>query len=412
MTPPFDFTTGTWESGRDGRASLLIAGDWAPIRDFTPLIETDPQGIYTDLLTEMQAADITIVNLEAPLSEGGTPVTKSGAVFKGRPCHVSGLTAAGVNGVTLANNHVFDFGLDAFQETVATLETAGIAHAGAGLDRGAAETAMTFEAGGVSVAVVNFSEGEDDTAAGPGIPGVADWDIPGVEARIAELKKTTDIVIAVAHCGLEYIPFAPPYVMTAFEAAARAGADAVIGHHPHVPQGITFRGRTPICCSLGNFIFYQPTTLYWRKLGYLVRLEMDKDGLTGIRLIPYAIHDRGVRRLNGEEQAGFFTRFKEISPPLDTDRGIADAWNGFLDHYGSQGFYNEVGGILDKMKAGDPKGAAMFRNRMACPQHFYHWRDFLHRTVTGETGTAPDWAKALAQEWLTRELPGQKQEGV
>lgn len=58
------------------------------------------------------------------------------------------------------------------------------------------------------------------------------------------------------------------------------------------------------------------------------------------------------------------------------------------------------------MKEGDPKGAAMFRNRMACPQHFYHWRDFLHRTVTGQTGSAPDWAKTISKEWLTRELEG------
>lgn len=405
MTGPFNFSTGTWTSGRTALGTLLIAGDWAPIRDFTPIIETAPESIYTDLLDEMRGADFTIVNLEAPLSEGGNPVTKSGAVFKGRPCHAAGLTAAGVNGVTLANNHVFDFGLSAFRETVDTLDAAGIARTGAGMDKASAEKAMTTEINGVSVAVVNFSEGEDYTGAGPG-PGVATWDIPGVAARIAELKKCTDIVIAVAHCGLEYIPFAPPYVLEAFEAAARAGADAVIGHHPHVPQGITFRGKTPICCSLGNFIFYQPTKIYWRKLGYMVRLGVDREGLTDLELIPYAIHDRGVQKLKGGEQVDFLKRFEEISTPLDSERGIRDAWNGFLDHYGSQGFYAEVGGILEKMKSGDPKGAAMFRNRMACPQHFYHWRDFLHRTVTGDTGTSQDWARSLAKEWLTRELEG------
>lgn len=405
MTGPFDFSTGTWQTGRPAAGSLVIAGDWAPIRAFEPLIETDPEGIYHDLLGEMRDADFTIVNLEAPLSEAGSPVTKSGAVFKGRPCHAKGLTAAGVNGVTLSNNHVFDFGLDAFQETVDTLGAEGIAHTGAGRDQKEAERPLTATVNGVSLALVNFSEGEDYTTAGTG-PGVTGWDIPGVQARIAGLKKTVDVVIAVAHCGLEYIPFAPPYVMEAFEAAARAGADAVIGHHPHVPQGITFRGSTPICCSLGNFIFYQPTGLYWRKLGYMVRLGIDRDGLTGLTLVPYAIHDRGVNRLKGSGLTDFLARFREISTPLDTGKDIAHAWNGFLDHYGSEGFYSEVGGILTKMKGGDPKGAAMFRNRMACPQHFYHWRDFLHRTVTGETGSSPAWARALAKEWLTRELEG------
>lgn len=398
-----DFSTGTWASGRKTMARLLIAGDWAPIRDFDPMIETDPEGIYHDLLGPMQDADFTLVNLEAPLSDSGTPVTKSGAVFKGRPGHVQGLTAAGVNGVTLANNHVFDFGLDAFKETIETLDRHGIAYTGAGMDREEADRALTAEINGVSIAVVNFSEGEDMTHAGPG-PGVSGWDIPGVEARIAGLKKETDIVIAVAHCGLEYIPFAPPYVMEAFEAAARAGANAVIGHHPHVPQGITFRGNTPICASLGNFVFYQPTRLYWRKLGYMVRLGVDTKGLTDLTLIPYAIHDQGVSGLSDDARAQFLSRFKEISSPLDTDRGIAEAWNGFLDHYGSDGFHTEVTAILTRMEQGDPKGAAMFRNRLTCAQHFHHWRDFLHRVVTREAGNSPEWARKLAAEWLTRKL--------
>jgi poly-gamma-glutamate synthesis protein (capsule biosynthesis protein) len=403
MTSPFDFTTGTWDTGRPAAGTLVFGGDWAPIRDFAPLIQADPEGIYHDLLGQMQDADYTIVNLEAPLSDIGTPVTKSGAVFKGRPCHAQGLTAAGVNGVTLSNNHIFDFGCDAFEQTRNTLDARDIAHTGAGTNQAEAQTPLTATINGVTLAVVNFSEAEDYTTAGIG-PGVTGWDIPGVEARIADLKKNVDVVIAVAHCGPEYIPFAPPYVMAAFDAAARAGADAVIGHHPHVPQGITFRKNTPICCSLGNFIFYQPTTLYWRKLGYMVCLGIDKAGITGLSLIPYAIHDRGVSRLKQDKLTDFFTRFKEISIPLDTDQGIAQAWNGFLDHYGSEGFYNEVDRILDKMKQGDPKGAAMFRNRMACPQHFFHWRDFLHRTVTGQTDSAPDWARSLAREWLTRKI--------
>ena len=142
MTQTLDFSTGTWQTGRPASARLIFAGDWAPIRAFAPLIEADPKGIYNDLLDPMQEADYTIVNLEAPLSESGTPVTKSGAVFKGRPCHADGLTAAGVNGVTLSNNHVFDFGLEAFQETVDALESRGIAHTGAGKDKEKRRTSL------------------------------------------------------------------------------------------------------------------------------------------------------------------------------------------------------------------------------------------------------------------------------
>ena len=277
-----NFNTGTWIPGNHPpQATIIMAGDWAPIRAFAPMIEQDPKAVYGDLLPLLKAADLSVVNLEAPLSDTGEAVCKSGAVFKGRTCHVKGLTAVPFDGVTLGNNHMFDFGVAAFRETVQTLEARGIRHTGAGMDLAEAQAPMILEANGLSVAVVNVSEGEDLTAAGKG-PGVVGWDIPRLAATIRAARQTADVVIAVAHCGLEYIPFAPPYAVQAFKQMAEAGADAVIAHHPHVPQGVFFhQGEVPICCSLGNFLFYQPTDLYWRKLGYMAELGAVRTGHCG-----------------------------------------------------------------------------------------------------------------------------------
>ena len=371
------------------------------------MIESDPHAVYGDVLPLLQNAHLRLVNLEAPLSDIGTGVCKSGAVFKGNTCHVKGLTAVPFSAVTLGNNHVLDFGIEAFEQTARLLDRHGIARTGAGMTRQEAQAPLILEAQGVRIAIVNISEGEDLTAAGPG-PGVAGWDIKGACCRIQELKqescRSAHAVIAVVHCGLEYIPFAPEYATKAFRKLAEAGADAVIGHHPHVPQGLFFHNNTPVCCSLGNFVFYQPTTLFWRKIGYMVRLHIGKCGVTGFDIEPYQIHEHGVKMLAGRDRDYFFKRFRQISEPLSTTEGSRLAWQGFLDYYGIEGFRNEVNTILDKLDTTPDKGAAMFRNRLTTAQHFYHWKDLLTRTVEGKMGQSPAWARDLAHEWLTRQV--------
>ena len=209
------------------------------------------------------------------------------------------------------------------------------------------------------------------------------WDIPRAAALIGRLKTRGGVVIAIAHCGLEYVPHPPPYVVSAFRAMADAGADCVIGHHPHVPQGIErWRGR-PIFYSLGNFAFYQPTTLLHRKIGFCVSLNCAGGRIAGVELHPYRITDAGLRVLETKEEASFHRSLARISRPFKTAGGPARAWEAWLDYYGEKGFRAEVLGILEKMKTDPRKGAAMFRNRITTMQHTELWRTFLTRMMDG-----------------------------
>jgi poly-gamma-glutamate synthesis protein (capsule biosynthesis protein) len=359
------------------------------------------------MLPTLRAADLRIVNCECALTAARKPVWKSGAVFKGRPAHVAGLTAVPFHVACLANNHVFDYGLTGFRETLDVLHRNGIRTLGAGLSLDEAVAPLTIRVKGTRVTIVNFSEGEDLTASKGG-PGVCGWETDRLAALIRKAKKRGDLVVAIGHAGLEYIPFPPPYVVAAFRALADAGADCVVGHHPHVPQGLEARRGRLIAYSLGNFAFYQPSELHYRRTGFCLSLNVRAGRLASHGIHPYRITEQGLRRLGGAEERDFHDGLRRVSRPLGSGRGVSEAWQAYLSHYGPEGFKQEVLGILETMDREPRKGAAMFRNRLTTLQHAELWRDALTRFMSEKPVPArPAWTR-LIREWLTRPTVGEK----
>ncbi len=382
------------------RATLLVAADWAPIRAFDAIIRDRPEAVYGDLLPVLRRADLRIVNCEAALTRAGQPVWKSGAVFKGAPDHAAALSVVPFDVACLANNHVLDYGVAGLRETLRVLARHGLRTVGAGLTDAAAHAPLTCVAGGQRIHIVNFSEGEDLTAARGG-SGVFGWDIPRVQAIVGRAKKDGGFVVAIGHCGLEYVPCPPPYVVAAFRAIADAGADCVIGHHPHVPQGIEWLNGRPIVYSLGNFVFYQPTPLHHRKVGVFVTLDIERHRLVNATLHPYRITDTGLRAMDRSEDRAFRRTLARLSRPFATPEGPARAWEAYLAYYGLAGFTSEVSGMLQRFDTEPQKAAAMFRNRLTTMQHAELWRECLTRLVEGGRRPYSRAAYALVDEYFT-----------
>ena len=139
---------------------------------------------------------------------------------------------------------------------------------------------------------------------------------------------------------------------------------------------------TPILYSLGNFAFYQPVDLHYRKTGFLVSIDVVGDVVTGLQLLPYRITDTGLRGLGAAETRDFHRDMARVSKPFTTTGGHARAWDAYLAHYGAEGFTGEVLGILERMKTEPQKGAAMFRNRVTTMQHAELWREALTRLMS------------------------------
>jgi poly-gamma-glutamate synthesis protein (capsule biosynthesis protein) len=161
------------------------------------------------------------------------------------------------------------------------------------------------------------------------------------------------------------------------------------------------RGRL-IAYSLGNFVFWQPGDLYYRRTGFVLNLGVRRGGLAGFEIMPYRITELGLRRLRGREAQEFRRSLDRVSKPLASPKGVAEAWSAYLSYYGPAGFKKEVLSILERMETEPEKGAAMFRNRLTTLQHAELWRDALTEFMAGAPKPAPPRPTRTIAEWFTR----------
>ena len=383
---------------------IIFGSDFAPIRKFAPLMASAPEAVYGDLLPILRAADYRILNLESPLDCGKGFIVKSGAAFTGGPEHIYSLDAGGFDAAVMANNHTFDCGNAGFFATCDLLKSHGIAAVGAGKDLAEARRPLFIDANGTKVALFAISEGEDMRGATADAPGVRPWEVEVLADDIRRAKGSGAVVIVSAHCGLEYQPYPSFYVYEAFRTWAAAGADLIVGHHPHVPQGMTGFGGVPAYFSLGNFVFYQPVKHYYRKLGYMLDVTVEDGRVAAHRPIPYRIGDGGLRLLAGNEAEDFDKLFAKLSAPLADAESARQAWHAVLAFNGIAGFRAELENILDKLRTDPPRGAAMLRNRVRCMQHLTQWSDGMTRIADGTIDDAPDELVAMVRDFLTREV--------
>jgi poly-gamma-glutamate synthesis protein (capsule biosynthesis protein) len=388
------------QASRTGSIRVTVAGDWGAIWDYAERLVDDSEAVYGDLLPELRASDLRIVNLETPLTDRGEPIDKGGPNLRASPAAIAGLTTVPVHVACLANNHILDYGPAGLDQTLDLLQGAGIQHLGAGLSRAQALAPLTLDGGGVRIGLVDLCEGEDCTTATDG-PGVFGWEIDEAASRAARLATEVDVVLIIAHCGREYAPLPPPYVVAAFhricDAALDAAPCAVVAHHPHVPQGIELYRGCPIFYSTGNFCFAQPREGFYRKAGYLVHLDLDANGVQGFEIAPYQIGTEGLQRLQDPLRRWLLQRLRQVSQPLADPRQVRSAWEAFIDRVGEEGL---MAWLPDPRQAPlSDKQWANLRNTFVTPAHRELWIDATTRILQGEMGTAPAWARALVDEW-------------
>ena len=404
-----DWNAGRATDGKDARCKkIVIAADWVPIMDsqklpvYDRVMQDDSGKCYGGAKEVLDAADLRVVNLECAVN-GKTPVIKSGPHLLARSCHLGCLRAGGFDVAALANNHVFDYGAEGFRSTVRALDELGIRHYGAGSDDREAWTPLICELDGIRIGFTGFTEGHDFTAAAPGKPGVAGWDVARARAVVRDLKSRCDVVIVIPHGGIEYAAHPSRYCIDAYREIAREKPDAIVAHHPHVPQGLEFRDGVPIFYSLGNFMFNMGTPLYYRRHGFMVELEVAKDGLHGFEIHPFFIADDGLKMLRGEQRRDFGMLLRKLSRPF-AGGDPYDGINGFFKLYWHKDPLAQFRQAVELFDTDPLWAAAMIRNRTTTLQHVGLHLPMIERAISGKIDDVPEWSEAMEREYMERRL--------
>lgn len=262
-------------------------------------------------------ADLVLANLECTISTRGTPWPKD-FTFRAPPAAADSLVAAGIDIVNMANNHALDFGVDAFRDTLATLDSHAVSHIGGGLNERSAHAPLIVERNGLRVGflgyVLSFApEGGfhmREWAAGPDTPGLA-VATPDVVAReVAALKPQVGVVVVTFHGGREYSRGPNRKVRDFSDAALHAGAALVIGHHPHVLQGYRRDDSTLIAYSIGNFVFDYFTGR--PNDTAILDVTLSAAGVQSVHWIPIVIKDGFPRPAVGDEIPRVMGRLVEL----------------------------------------------------------------------------------------------------
>jgi poly-gamma-glutamate synthesis protein (capsule biosynthesis protein) len=248
-----------------------------------------PKAPFTSTRRILSGADVTVGNLETPLSRRGAPVAGKSFTFRGTPRAAKGLRWAGFDFLSLANNHARDYGSVALKDTVRTLDSVGIAHAGAGKNRRAAWKPAIIERNGATIAFLGFSQiGPSNFSATSSRAGTAyTMNRSAVNRAIRRASKPADYVIVSFHWGVEKDYRANARQIADGRAAIRSGADLVLSHHPHVIQGVEFYRKGLIAYSLGNFVF-SPGSVQGRD-SMILRLTLSPKGVSKVSAVPVRI---------------------------------------------------------------------------------------------------------------------------
>jgi poly-gamma-glutamate synthesis protein (capsule biosynthesis protein) len=293
--------TGTTEPERSRKAprtTVTIVGDIMLGRGVAAANPaSDPAAPLRPMRALLHRADLTVGNLESTLSDDGTPQQGSDS-FAADPRALPAMASLGFDALSLANNHTGDYGPGALVKTVAAFRGSGISAFGAGRNRHTASRAVVLERHGVRFAFLGFNTIGETPRAVPGRPGALSVrmpprtgplnhrDLARVLHEVRRLAHRVDVVVVMPHWGTQYTHRVDPIQRRVGRRLVDAGADLVVGGHPHWVQGLERYHGAVIAYSLGNFVFdmdFMEQTME----GVALTATFHGDRLTGVDLTPY-----------------------------------------------------------------------------------------------------------------------------
>ncbi len=286
--------------------------------------------ISADLLSEMRQSDICMVNNEFPYSDRGTPTPGKTFTFRSKPENVNLLHEMGVDIVSLANNHAYDHGEAALLDTLDILSNAGVKYVGAGRNLEEASQATYFEVNGVKIAILAATQIErldtpDTKGATESSAGVlrcfTENELNHFLEVVTQTKDTCDVLVVYIHWGTEntdVLDWAQPYQA---DLITKAGADIIVGAHPHCLQGLDSVNGVPVIYSLGNYWFNsKPLDTA------LLKVVVEKDGVKTVQVIAARQENCSTSMLYDSEKQRVLNYLQSLSPNITLDADGVMSW--------------------------------------------------------------------------------------
>ncbi|WP_394741841.1 CapA family protein [Natronococcus roseus] len=378
--------------------SLFFAGDCQLASDWWT-----NRPIDRSFRERIESNSLAVANLEAPIPVGD-PIPKYGPALSIDDHTPRMLSECGFDAVSLANNHAMDYGVDGVRRTIDVCNEAGLRTVGWGRTEADAIEPLELSVGDVTIALFSLCEREFGVAT-RGEPGTGWIRAPGIRGRIERASKAFDVVVLSVHGGIEYVPLPPPSWRRHLRSLVDAGADVVVGHHPHTPQGWEHHDGSPIVYSLGNWLMCTDGQPDWT---LALELEGVGDELTTVRIAPAEHRDGKVTELRSERSSvdcrAYLTDSTEILNAADgyerywqviANRVFLERYDRHLEDYGtgrtgSLGTHPRL--ALDRAIRG-VVGDAVRRERELTLQNYFQnesHRDVITTALALHTGTSRD----------------------
>lgn len=307
----------------------MIFGDICPDNNYRKLFDSNKNAAFSDeIANDISNAKLVVGNLECPATNNKKPIIKCGPSLRAETNDVIKLKDIGFHVLSLANNHILDYGEKGVEDTLQVCEDSGIKYVGAGKNLEEAARTLVCEIEDKKIGILSFAEAEFNLAR-PSVPGANHFDPYQSFETIEELKKECDYVIVLYHGGIEYYKYPSPLLQKKCRGMARAGADLVLCQHSHcIGTMEQYQGST-IVYGQGNSIFgYKDGNDSWNE-GLLVEVDLAKEEKVQFKLLKAT--QTGVEYAHKEESDSRIQQMKKDSEKLDDAEWISEKWSEFVD---------------------------------------------------------------------------------
>ncbi len=315
-----------------------IVGDLFLGRGIESIARENPSSLFDakvlDLFTK---SDFNILNLESPLTtaDNNYKIEKTGPNLKASPETIGTLNVLKTNLVTLANNHIYDYGSRGLSDTLGLCQNHNIYTVGAGLTLDEAKKIFHKVLGTFSIAVVNIAENEWCNA-NEKRGGANPMNFVANMRSIAEAKKLADVIILIIHGGHELYNFPSPRMVENYRFFAEQGVSIIISHHSHFISGYEIYKNVPIFYGLGNFLFDSDLNSSGWSEGLLLNLQITDDTKKDItwKLIPFkqCRGNKKVDLLEGSEKADIEKKIEYINSIINDKEKLKEKFDHLVNH--------------------------------------------------------------------------------